>query len=351
AAGDGAAWRALVAEWNRVSEPLIAALMNPFPPVGPGLKLLAKLGSVEATLQFARMGLLPVRRLAAERFRGEGAAMLLAGNAVHTDLSPESALSGFFAWLLAMLGQTEGFPVPEGGARELTSALVRRLEDKGGRLQCSQRVTSIVVRGNRAFAVRTADGSEITASRAILADVAAPKLFGDLVGSENLPSKFLGDLRRFEVDHGTIKVDWALSGPIPWSNADARRAGTLHLGDGMDHLTMCSAHLAMGRLPPRPFMLMGQMSLADPTRSPSGTETAWAYSHVPAAISEKTSDWNRTKTDAYVARMEKEIELRAPGFGSLILGRHVVTPTDLENADANLIGGSVNGGTAQMHKQ
>lgn len=351
AAGDGVAWHNLVDEWRRVSDPLVSALLSPFPPVVPAVKLLARLGGVQAVLDLARLSVLPVRRMAAERFRGEGAAMLLAGNTLHTDLGPESALGGFFAWLLAMLGQTVGFPVPEGGSGQLTAAMVRRLESKGGRVECSQRVTRVVVRQGRACGVVTADGSEIGVGRAVLADVAAPKLFRDLVGAEHLPSRLLDDMGNFEVDHGTVKVDWALSSPIPWTHADARRAGTLHIGGDMDHLTMCSAHLSTGRLPPRPFMLMGQMSRADPTRSPPGTETAWAYTHVPAALSADTSDWNQAKTAALVASMEDEIEKRAPGFGSLILGRCVATPHDLERADANLIGGSVNGGTAQIHQQ
>ncbi|MGH9190119.1 MAG: phytoene desaturase family protein [Acidimicrobiales bacterium] len=349
--GDGAAWRDLVAEWRRVQDPLVDALMSPFPPVWPATRLLAKLRTPHAVLDFVRFTLLPVRRLAAERFRGEGAAMLLAGNTLHTDLGPESAIGGFFAWLLVMLGQTVGFPVPEGGAAELTNALVRRLESKGGRVQCSQRVNAVLVRQGKAIGVRTAHGTEIVARRAVLADVAAPNLFLELVGPEHLPSDFLADLRRFEVDHGTVKVDWALSAPIPWSDADARRAGTLHVGGGMDHLTEFSAHLAMGRVPPRPFMLMGQMSRADPTRSPPGTETVWAYSHVPAATGSEAAAWDEPKTNSFVAGMEEEIERRAPGFGALVLGRHVFTPPDLERADANLIGGSVNGGTAQIHQQ
>lgn len=349
--GDGAAWRDLVAEWRRVQDPLIDALMSPFPPVWPATRLLATLRTPHAVMDFVRFTLLPVRRLAAERFRGEGAAMLLAGNTLHTDLGPESAIGGFFAWLLVMLGQTVGFPVPEGGAAELTNALVRRLESKGGRVHCSQRVNAVLVRQGKAVGVRTAYGSEITARRAVLADVAAPKLFLDLVGAEHVRSEFLSDLRHFEVDHGTVKVDWALSAPIPWTDADARRAGTLHVGGGMDHLTEFSAHLAMGKVPPRPFMLMGQMSRADTTRSPAGTETVWAYSHVPAATDAEASQWDEPKTNSFVAGMEEEIERRAPGFGALVLGRHVFTPPDLERADANLIGGSVNGGTAQIHQQ
>jgi len=350
-AGDGDAWRELVAEWHRIRGPLVDALLSPFPPIGPGLRMAANLRTPAALMEFARFALLPVRRLAHERFQGEGAAMLLAGNTLHTDLGPESTLGAFFAWLLAMLGQTVGFPVPEGGAGQLTASLVRRLESKGGRVQCSQPVTEVVVRKGRACGVRTVTGLEVIAGKAVLADVSASSLYTNLVAAEHLPGQFHKAVRRLEYDHGVVKLDWALGAPVPWVDDAARQAGTVHVGGGMDHLTEFSANLAMGRIPPKPFLLMGQMGVADPSRSPPGTETAWAYTHVPA-LNEKTPVvWDQERTERMVASMEAEIEQRAPGFGALILGRHIFTPPDLELANANLVGGAVNGGTAQIHQQ
>jgi phytoene dehydrogenase-like protein len=129
-----------------------------------------------------------------------------------------------FGWLLSMLGQDVGFPVPVGGAGASTDALVDRLISRGGRVACNRRVTEIVVRDGRAHGIRDAAGDPITATRAVLADVAAPVLYRDLVGEEHLPSRFVGDLDRFEWDVSTVKVDWALERPIPWTAQDVASA-------------------------------------------------------------------------------------------------------------------------------
>jgi phytoene dehydrogenase-like protein len=282
--------------------------------------------------------------------------MLLAGNTLHTDLGPDSTLGGFFGWLLAMLGQSLGFPVPEGGSGALTAALVSRLESRGGRVECRSEVRRVVVRDGRAVGVQLADGSSVDATRAVLADVVAPHLYLDLVGQEVLPGSLLQDLQHFELDHGTVKVDWALREPIPWSDPAARTAGTLHLGGNMDDLVEFAADLSCGRVPRHPFCLFGQMTMIDPSRSPAGTETAWAYTHVPQIIKSDpisgiTGRWDAGEADAMAARMEEMVEQRAPGFRSLIAGRSVSTPKNLEADDSNLVGGAVNGGTAQLHQQ
>jgi phytoene dehydrogenase-like protein len=190
----------------------------------------------------------------------------------------------------------------------------------------------------------------------VLADVAAPALYVDLVGAEHLPARLLADLQRFELDQATFKVDWALDGPIPWLAPEARKAGTLHLGNDLDHLTEYAADLAMGSIPRRPFCLFGQLTLCDPSRSPAGTETAWAYTHVPQHVKrdpagQLTGRWDAAEGDAFADRIEALIERRAPGFGELIAVRHVTTPHDLQAQDANLVGGAINGGTAQLHQQ
>lgn len=279
--------------------------------------------------------------MAEETFAGAGGGLLLAGNALHTDLSPEASAGGLFGWLLCSLGQQHGFPVPEGGAGCLTAALVRRLESKGGRVECGQRVTKIEVRGGRAVGVVTAGGTAHDARRAVLADVVAPSLFLDLVGAGHLPPAFVKDLGRFQFDHGTVKVDWALSGPIPWSSPEAAGAGTVHVADSMDELTMYSAELATGRIPTHPFLIVGQMAVADPTRS----NTAWAYTHVPQGA------WDDADTERFADVVQARIERLAPGFGDVVVGRHVFTPTSLAAANESLVGGAVNGGTAQIHQQ
>jgi phytoene dehydrogenase-like protein len=360
AAGDGAAWRALYLEFERISDPLLDAMTAPIPPVRGATRLAAALGP-RGLLDFARTSVLSVRRLAQERFRGEAAALLLTGNALHSDVGPETAPSGFLGWLLTCLGQQHGFPVPEGGAGQLTDALVRRLEARGGCVRCDAPVTDVVVRDRRAVAVRLADGTELAAPRAVVADVGAPALYRDLVGEEHLPARLVRDIERFQYDHGTFKVDWALSGPVPWRAEPATRAGTVHVCDSMDRATAYCAQLATGHVPDHPYVLVGQMNKADPTRSPAGTETMWAYTHVPhhtRGDARATDDgggltgvWDASESESFADRMEAEIEAHAPGFRALVTARHVLPPAALQARDANLVGGALGGGTVAFSQQ
>ncbi|MGC5534050.1 phytoene desaturase family protein [Streptomyces sp. SR-10] len=356
AAGDGAAWLDLYGTWTRLGPDILRALFTPFPPVRATVRLAAKLRAAGG-LRLARTMVLPVRRLGEEEFRGEAARLLLAGNALHADLGPEAAGSGGFGWLMSMLGQTYGFPVPVGGAGALTTALVRRLERHGGVVRCGERVDEIVVRAGRAVGVRTASGESVPASRAVLADVSAPALYGGLVDTRFLPDQLLRDLRRFQWDFATFKVDWALNGPVPWTAGEASSAGTVHLADGVDGLTRFAAQIATGQVPDRPFLLFGQMTTADATRSPAGTESAWAYTHVPHRIKGDagedglTGQWDRREQEAMADRMEHEIERWAPGFRSRVLSRRILAPPTIEAMNANLLGGAINGGTAAAHQQ
>jgi phytoene dehydrogenase-like protein len=355
ARGDGDAWRRLYAYWTRAGGPFMDALLRPFPPLRGSARLVAALGP-RGLIGFTRFAILPVRRLAEETFHGDGGAWLLAGNALHADLTPDSAGGGLFGWVLCGLGQQHGFPVPEGGAGRLTAALVRRLRAHGGALECDARVSRILVRRGRAVGVRTVDGRQLSADRAVLASVGAPALFRDLVGAQHLPAAFVEDLRHFQYDNSTIKVDWSLDGPIPWTAADARRAGTIHVADGMDDLTRTTSQLSRRLIPDRPFVVMGQYSMVDETRQPAGKETAWAYTHVPQqpagdAGGELTGSWDEREVELFIARIEEQVERRAPGFRALIRARHVFTPAKLEAANSNLVGGAVNSGTAQIHQQ
>lgn len=355
AGGDGDGWRRLYGLWEGVGDTFVDAMLSPFPPLVAAARLVAKLGRT-GTLRFARHCALSVRRMAEEEFSGPGGGLLLAGNALHTDTSPEAAGSGLVGWMLACAGQQHGFPVPEGGAGELTGALVRRLASRGGHLRCGARATGVQVRRGRAVGVTVADGHDVTARRAVLADVGAPALYLDLVGAEHLPPGLVADLGRFQYDHSTFKVDWALRAPIPWSAEAARRAGTVHVAASFDHLTRYSAELAMGLLPRHPFLVLGQMTTADPTRSPPGTEAVWAYTHVPQrvrgdAAGQLGGTWDEASTEAFCERVQAQVEALAPGFADLVLDRHVLAPPALARADENLVGGAVNGGTSQAHQQ
>jgi phytoene dehydrogenase-like protein len=355
AEGDGEAWRSIYRVWEEIGDDLIRVLLGSFPPVAPAARVAAKLGP-SRLLRQARFWTLPIRRMAEETFRSPASGLLLAGNALHADIPPEVPGSGFLGLLLCSLGQQYGFPVPQGGAGKLSGAMVRRLEAHGGRVLCNARVNRVEIRKGRAVGVTTADGTGYRARRAVLADVAAPALYLQLVGESHLPPQVVDDIGRFQFDNGTVKVDWALDGPIPWRNEQAKRAGTVHITDGMDHLTESSAQLAMGKIPGQPYLVLGQMNVADPTRSPAGTETVWAYTHVPQEIrgdggGNLTGKWDESETEQYLERIEAEVEKHAPGFRDRITGTFVRTPPMFEQADENLVSGALGGGTAQMHQQ
>ena len=345
AAGDGEAWLELVAGWDRIRDPLLDALFTPFPPVTSGARMLRRLGAA-GTLDFARLGVTPVRRLGQERFSGRGAGLLLTGNAMHSDIPPDGAGSGLFGWLLCMLGQDVGFPVPEGGAGELAAALRRRAEGLGVRVLTGTPVTAVTTAAGRATGVRLADASEVRARRGVLADVPAPALYEDLLADHPLPRRLRRDIGRFQWDNATIKVNWALDRPVPWTAPGARGAGTVHLGVDQDGFVDFSADLTVGRVPQRPFMLFGQMTTSDPSRSPAGTASAWAYTHVPRGI-----DWTGQELADHVDRMEAAVERVAPGFRESQVARQVQSPGDLEAEDQSLVDGAINAGTAGLHQQ
>ena len=343
--GDGATWRRWALQWADLGPTLLDALFRPFPPVRPGLAMARRLG-LRGGLRAARVGVLPVRHFAQQEGLGDGLATTLAGNALHTDLTPESAGSAVFGLLLVQLAQHHGFPVPVGGADRLVHALVSRLQSVGGELRCDSPVRRVLVRDGAAAGVELADGTRVRAARAVLADVPAPILYDQLLGRDLLPPGLRRDLDRFEWGDGTVKVDWALSAPIPWRNPQAARAGTVHLGADLDGLTRYAADLATGTTPTDPFVILGQMTTTDPTRSPAGTESAWAYTHVPMR-----RDWPGSDVGAVAARIEAAVERVAPGFRDLVVGRHVQGPPDLQRTDPALVGGSINGGTSALHQQ
>jgi phytoene dehydrogenase-like protein len=345
APGDGARWRDAYEDWRAVSRPMLDALFTPFPPVRAGIGLARRLHA-GGGLRLARRLILSVRELGGEMFRGEGATLALAGCALHTDLSPEDAGGGVYGWLLAMLGQEYGWPVPIGGAQRITSALVSRLEARGGRIVYETPVSRILIARGRAMGVRTSGGRDWRARRAVLADVPAPSLYLDMVGARWLPPRFVEDLSHFRWDGSTIKVDWAVSAKMPWKNPAAAGAGTVHLGADLSGLTRYAGHLATGEIPPSPFLLLGQMTTAEPSHSPPGTESVWAYTHLPHRLS-----WSATEIDEHVARMEAVVEEHAPGFGRLVVGRNVFSPADMQREDPSMVGGALGGGTAAPSQQ
>ena len=181
--------------------------------------------------------------------------------------------------------------------------------------------------------------------RAIVADVSAPDLYRRLLPADAVPASVLSSLTDFVWDLPTVKVNYALAGPIPWRSVSLRGAGTVHLGADADALVRWMADLTAGTVPRHPFMLFGQMSTADPMRSPQGTESAWAYSHLPRGVADDGS------ARALAAAIDLVVEQHAPGFGDHVIARSEQLPSGLESADANLHAGAVNGGTAALFQQ
>jgi phytoene dehydrogenase-like protein len=341
---DGEAWLALCRQWDVVREPLLRTLFTAFPPIRGPVALLRAIGTAEA-LRLARFLLLPAKRMGEELFDGEGARLLLAGNAAHADAPVDAPVSGAYGWLLAMLGQQHGFPVPVGGAGEYAAALGRRAQAAGAVLHTGQRVERIDVRGGRAVAVHTAAGLTVRARRAVIADVNAPALYRELLPADAVPARLRADLDHFEWDTPVVKLNWALDGPIPWRAPEVAGAGTVHLGADELGLVRWSADIESRTLPASPFMLFGQMTTADPGRSPAGTESAWAYTHLPRGIDDDAS------ADELARRVDTTVEAFAPGFASRVVHRHVQRPSDISGTDPNLVSGAVNGGTAQLFQQ
>ena len=319
-------------------------MFSPFPPVRGALGLLRGLGTAEA-LRLAHLLLLPAGVMAEHLFRGDATRLLLLGNAMHADVPIDAPASGVMGYLLIMMAQDGGFPVPVGGAGQLTAALVRRAESAGARVECGRPVTSISVSGDRATAVRTADGASIRCRRAVIADTSAPELYQRLLPLDSLPASLRGGLDRFVWDTPVLKVNYALDSPIPWRSKNLSEAGTVHLGADHDGLIRWMADLNTRTLPERPFLLFGQMTTSDPTRSAAGTESAWAYSHLPRGLCDDESAERLTE------RIDRVLEEHAPGFGEHVVGKVAQRPSDLENSDANLHTGAVNGGTSQLFQQ
>jgi phytoene dehydrogenase-like protein len=332
-AGDGERWgrlaRPLVGHFDALRDTMLAG----FPPLAGPVRLTAALGA-RGTLEFARLVLMPAQALAEELFADERSRAWLYGSALHSDAPLTAPGSAVAAVYMMLLGHGGGWPSPEGGAGALAKALLSYLGELGGEVRTGARVTGIAVEHGRVVGVDIEGGVRV-GSPVVVADV-MPGALTELAGGA-LPARYALALRRFRPGPSTLKLDWALDGPIPWASPAAREAGTVHVG-GTAGEVLHSTTVA-GGLPEHPFVLLGQQSLADPTRAPAGKHTAWAYTHGPQGL-----DWP-AEEERHVERMEAQVERFAPGFRDLILARHVLGPADLQRRNANLIGGDVGGGS------
>ena len=333
-AGDGRAWARFVGPYLRNFEAVRATMLSGFPPVGGPLKLLTRAGPLTVG-QFGLLAALPAQTLARRLFTASGSRAWLLGAAAHGDTpvtSGGSAVAGFY---LNLLGHAVGWPSPRGGAQALTDALVAHLRELGGELICDAPVERVESSAGRVTGVTLADGSHHWAG-IVMADVMPRALLA--MSGDALHGWYRAALIRYRAGPATLKLDWALDGPIPWTAPEARRAGTVHVG-GDEVSTTRSLSEAHRGLAHRPFLLLGQQSVADPTRAPQGKHTAWAYTHAPSSRASELS------SERHIEAVEQQVERFAPGFRELILARHVLGPAEMQARDANLVDGDVGGGS------
>ncbi len=273
-------------------------------------------------------------------FQSEAARRVLPALAMHVAVPPQERLGAALGYVLALGAATSGFAVPIGGAQSFTNALVTLLERHGGALRLGAPVERIVVRDKRASAVQLSDGTEIEASRAVVADTALTNLLLRLVEPEHLGAALVKRTRRLPPGPGTFKLDFALSGPVPWKCDAARKSAVVHTGESIEDLQARSEELRRGALSELPYLVLGQQSLIDASRAPEGRHTLYCYTRVPTA---PEGGWS-THAERFADVVERRIEGLAPGFRSLVLARHVTTPGTFEAHNANLVGGDIGGG-------
>lgn len=331
--GDGSRWRAFAQPFMEHFDALVQTMLGGFPPIRGATRLAAGLGR-RGILDFARLLLMPAKALGEELFADDGTRAWLYGSAMHSDVPPVGAGSAIAAAYLNLLGHGVGWPSPAGGAGRLAEALVSHLGELGGAVRTGMQVTRLAAEGGHVVGVELADGERLNAP-IVIADV-MPGALARLAG-DSLPAAYARALGRYRSGPATVKIDWALDGPIPWTAPEAREAGTVHVGGSAGE--MLGTTTMIDGLPERPLLLLGQQSLADSSRAPAGKHTAWAYTHGPQSL-----DWGQVQA-GHVERMEAQVERFAPGFRERILARHVLGPSDLERRNANLLGGDVGGGS------
>jgi phytoene dehydrogenase-like protein len=305
--GDGRAYHRLMAPLVADWEAIVAHALGPLvrPPRHP-----------LALLRFGLLALQPAALLAARTFRSEQGRALFAGLAAHAIRPLEQPLTASFGLLLAMAAHAVGWPFPRGGAQQLTDALVADLRAHGGEVVLGSRVGNL---------------GDLPAARPVLFDL-TPRQLLEIAGPV-FPPRYRRVLSDYRYGPGVFKLDYALDGPIPWQAAACSRAGTVHLGGTLAEIAAAERLVEQGGHPERPFVLLAQPSLFDPSRAPASQHTAWAYCHVPNGSSLDLSD-----------RIEAQIERFAPGFSARVLARRCWGPADLARHNANYVGGDIAGG-------
>ncbi|MCC7354550.1 MAG: NAD(P)/FAD-dependent oxidoreductase [Anaerolineae bacterium] len=292
----------LVAGWDDLAADLLGPLRVPRHPF-----LLARFG-----LHAIR----PARGLAQSLFTGERARAFFGGMSGHSMMPLEQPLTAAFGLVLGASGHAVGWPVARGGSQKIADALASYLRSLGGEIVTAKPVETM---------------KDLPPARAILFDVTPRQLLR--IAGDRLPAGYRRKLAGYRYGPGVFKIDWALDGPIPWRAAACARAGTLHLGGTLAEIAASERAVWRGEHAERPYILLVQQSLFDPTRAPQGKHTAWAYCHVPHG-----------STCDMTGRIEAQVERFAPGFRDLILARSVRSAADMEQYNPNYVGGDINGG-------
>ncbi len=310
---DADAWRGLfgplVHEWERLVPMLLAPVIRP-----PRHPLLLT--------RFGIPALLPAVDLGRLVFRDPAARAMFAGMAAHSMLRLGQPLSASFGLVLGLLAHAVGWPLARGGSGAIADALEAEARALGVEIETDHRVDSL---------------DSLPAARAYLLDLTPRQVLA--VTGDRLPAAYRRQLERFRYGPGVYKVDWALGGPIPWADPATARAGTVHLGGTAVEVAAAEEAVGRGRHADRPFVLLVQPTIADPSRAPEGRHVAWAYCHVP----------NGSTVDM-TAAIEAQVERFAPGFRDLILARATKDTAAMEAWDANYVGGDINGGIADWRQ-
>ena len=309
---DGNAWWKLLSPFSEHWFELAPGLLGPVTRIPNHPFLMARLG-------FRGF---PPATWVARLFRGERAKALFAGLAAHSFLALDESLSASFGIMLGANAHAVGWPIARGGSQAIADALCRHLESLGGRIETSHRVDRLA----------DLDDAAVT-----LFDVTPRQLRA--IAGERLSPAYGRRMERWQYGPAAFKVDYALSQPIPWRAKECLRAATVHIGGTFSEIAESESTMRKGRHPERPFVLLAQPSLFDPSRAPAGKHVAWAYCHVPNA-----------STFDMLPRLEAQIERFAPGFRDCVLARRVFSPAALESMDANLIGGDIIGGAVNLRQ-
>jgi phytoene dehydrogenase-like protein len=255
-----------------------------------------------------------------KRFKTEEAKGLLAGMAAHSMQPLSKIITSAAALVLMVNGHLKGWPIPKGGSNRIANALASYFISIGGKIETNTYVKSL---------------DQLPSAHAVLFDI-SPKQLLQIAGHK-FSSLYKWQLERYRYGMGVFKVDWALDGPIPFIAEECKKAGTIHIGNSIQEITNAEQQTWDGKHPEKPFVLLAQQSVFDPTRAPEGKHTAWAYCHVP----------NGSKMDMTNA-IENQIERFAPGFKDRILAKHTMNPIQMEEYNPNYIGGDINGGVIDI---